>query len=153
MVKTIKKVSEEEAQKNNGAVQPTKAEKETMALTDDLTTKKAQLKNDEVNLYGGDVNIGQGVQHLAPLPERLRVMLRSVEKTKLQIEGLRPVAPKFEFEVNARYIEIQKEEIAEEMVAKEKVIKESVKLRDELKERIPITKKEIQELQKKLKIE
>jgi len=156
MVKKILKIEKptaEDIQKNNSAVQPTEAEKETIALNDDLTTKKAQLKNDEVNLYGGNVNIGQGIQTLEPLPERLRVMIRSIEKTKLQMEGLVPIAPKFEFEFNPRYIEIQKEEIAEEMKAKEKVIADSVKLRDELKQRIPVTKKEINELEKKLKLE
>lgn len=149
----IKKTTPEEAQKNNSAVQPTEAEKETMALTDELATKKAQLKNDEVNLYGGNVNIGQGVQYLEPLPKRIKVMNRSMEKLQLQIDGLEPVMPKFKFETDPRYIEIQKEELSEEKASKVKHLEETIKLRDELKERVPKTKVEINEIEKKLKVE
>jgi len=152
MVKKITQATAEEVAEQSKTVKPTKEEKEKLGMTDDLATKRAQLKNDEVNLYGGNVNIGQGVQHLAPLPDRIKVMNRNIEKTDLMIAGLKPVNPKFEFENDERYIEIQKEELAEEKAGKVKHAAESVKLRDELKQRIPITKTEINELEKKLKL-
>lgn len=147
--KTIKPATQEEVAQQKSTKQ-TPEEKEKMDNLEELKVKRAQLKNDLTFINGGDVRVGQMVNHMSPIEDGMRVTKRNIEKMQITLEGIKAINPKFEFEENPKYQEICAEEIKEQRDDMKRKLKQQEDAMIEVLKRIPESKKRINELEKLL---
>ena len=152
MNEEIKKASKEEVDKQKQTKQESE-DKKKMDNEDELKTLQKQLKNDEVNLNGGSVRVGAGIQNLISLDKRIARRKRDIEKVQIMRDEYAPIEVKFKFENNARFKAIAREELKEQQESMQEDLKNLEELKTEITERIPKTKKRINEVEKELGME
>jgi len=145
MVDTIKSSNSVKVKTDEQQMNTTNAE-----LQEELNLKKTQLKDCEARLNGGFCPSMQ--KDLRSVDDELEEAETVVEMQEIQISKDAPLTPKYTYEQDDRWRELQKKGVLKIIEGNKKHIKTLKEQKETITKDLPILKARIAELEKKLNI-
>jgi len=118
-------------------------------LQDELNSKKGQLDRDEKRLNGGFLK--EMNREVEPIDKEIEKVSIIVEMQEIQSRLKNPLAPRYEYELDQKWIELNNRGLTEMMEHNKKILERLKAQKEEIEKRIPELKKDIKELEEKLK--
>ena len=118
-------------------------------LQDELNSKKGQLDRDEKRLNGGFLK--EMNREVEPIDKEIEKVSIIVEMQEIQSRLKNPLAPRYEYELDQKWIELNNRGLTEMIEHNKKIVERLKAQKEEIEKRIPELKKDIKELEEKLK--
>ena len=118
-------------------------------LQDELNSKKGQLDRDEKRLNGGFLK--EMNREVEPIDKEIEKVSIIIEMQEIQSRLKNPLAPRYEYELDQKWIELNNRGLTEMMEHNKKILERLKAQKEEIEKRIPELKKDIKELEEKLK--
>lgn len=150
-MKNTKIATTKEVAKQISTKQESKEKKE-MDLRDELKVKQQQLQNNEVRLKGGETQIGEKIWNVPKIDDEIKVREIDVEMTKIMITKFAPLNPRWMFENDSRWRQLQIEKEKMKLTPIEVKLEMLKEEKETMTKDIPELKKRINEIEKELKI-
>jgi len=118
-------------------------------LQDELNSKKGQLDRDEKRLNGGFLK--EMNREVEPIDKEIEKVSIIIEMQEIQSRLKNPLAPRYEYELDQKWIELNNRGLTEMMEHNKKILERLKAQKEEIEKRIPELKQQIKELEEKLK--